>query len=247
MSNADIVIRRADQVEEFEACVQLQAAVWGFAERDLIPRRMFVVASKIGGLVLGAWDGDRLAGFALAFPARRESETYWHSHMVAVAEGYRNLGLGRQLKLHQREEALEQGIPRIEWTFDPLEIKNGYFNLAVLGATASRYYPNLYGSTTSALQAGLPSDRLVAEWHLHSERVSLLAHGVEAPNLPIQAQLEVPAEIQAWKNAGDPRAAELQLRNREALQAAFARGLGAVGYLRRREGGVFLLGRHPRP
>ncbi|MGH9478660.1 MAG: hypothetical protein ACRD1A_05480, partial [Terriglobales bacterium] len=78
-----IDIRALSRVEELEQCVQLQQEAWGFSERDLVPRRMFVVATKIGGLALGAWDGEQLAGFALALPGRRGRQMYWHSHMLA--------------------------------------------------------------------------------------------------------------------------------------------------------------------
>lgn len=241
--NAAIEVRPLTAVAEFAACVGMQSAVWGFAERDLVPRRMFVVAHKIGGQVLGAWAGDQLAGFSLALPGLRRGQAYWHSHMVAVAEPFRDLGLGRRLKLLQREEALKVGIELIEWTFDPLEIKNGYFNIATLGAIARAYHPDLYGLTSSALQAGLPTDRLTAEWWLRSPRVSQRAEGAPMPPAPASAQVEVPAEIADWKAVGDPRAAAVQQRNREAFLAAFAAGLAVVGYMRRREGGVFLLGR----
>ncbi|HVA63493.1 MAG TPA: GNAT family N-acetyltransferase [Terriglobales bacterium] len=242
--SGELPIRPITAVEELEACVEMQSQVWGFGDRDLVPRRMLVVANKIGGLVLGAWDGPRLAGFALALPGNRQGKLYWHSHMLAVAEGYRDRGLGRQLKLRQRQEALTQGIEWMEWTFDPLEIKNGYFNLAGLGAVSRRYYPNLYGQSSSMLQAGLPTDRVVAEWWLRSPRVVALAQGKPVAAAPVAAaRVEVPAEIYAWKRAGDPRAAELQRRNREALLAAFADGLMAVGYARSPQGGVFLLAR----
>ncbi len=95
--------------------------------------------------------------------------------MLAVRKEYRNGGLGRRLKLMQREEALSRGIELIEWTFDPLEIKNAYLNIEKLGAIARRYNINQYGITSSPLQGGLPSDRLIAEWWLRSKRVRIIA------------------------------------------------------------------------
>lgn len=226
-------IRPIIDMAGFAACEHLQEQVWGFKERDLLPRRIFMVAHKIGGLTLGAFEGERLAGFALALPGQRPGQSYWHGHMLAVDAAYRNQGVGRALKLRQREAALEQGIELIEWTFDPLEIKNAYFNFEVLGARSRRYYPNLYGTTSSALQAGLPSDRMVAEWHLRAPCVELIGD---------IRRVEVPASIYAWKAAGDARAAEVQARNREALTAAFAAGWMAVRYERQPSGdGAFLL------
>ncbi len=236
-------IRVLETPEEFETCVALQGRTWGFADRDLVPRRMFVVARKIGGGVLGAYDGEQLVGFALALPAHRPGQTFWHSHMLAVERDYRDRGLGRRLKLAQRERALELGFDLIEWTFDPLEMKNAYFNLESLGAIARHYHPNLYGATTSALQAGLPTDRLTAEWWLRSPRVAALAAGAAPPPpLPVAAEIHVPREVQEWKQAGDPRAAALQERNRAAFLQHFAAGMIAFGCARRPEGSAFLLG-----
>lgn len=236
-----LIIRPAETAAEMEACVQLQKQVWGFADIDLVPRRMFVVARKIGGLVLGAWDGAALAGFALALPGHHPGQTYWHSHMLAVAPEYRGAGLGRELKLRQREQALAQGIELIEWTFDPLEIMNGYFNLTRLGAIARRYHPDFYGQTSSEFQMGLPSDRLTAEWWLRSPRVAALAGNAAPAPVATLGTVEVPAELGAWRKARDPRALAEQTRIREALQAAFASGLAATDYLRRPAGGVFCL------
>jgi predicted GNAT superfamily acetyltransferase len=236
------VIRPITEVEEFEGCVALQSSVWGFADRDLVPRRMFSVAHKIGGQVLGAWSGATLAGFTLAIPGLRDGRVYWHSHMLAVAGEFRNLGLGRRLKLYQRDEALARGIELIEWTFDPLEIMNGYFNLGLLGAVARRYLPNFYGLTSSALQAGLPTDRLSAEWWLRSPTVEAVATGAGAPAPVAKATVMVPAEIHAWKNAGDARALSTQSAIRRELTDAFAGGMAAIGYRRDDHGGYFLLG-----
>src|SRR5512146_2460491 len=101
----------------------------------------------------------------------RGRHSYLHSHMMGVRESYRNAGLGRRVKLFQREDALARGFELIEWTFDPLEIKNAFLNLERLGAIARRYYVNQYGIFSSPLQGGLPTDRLGAEWWLKSKRV----------------------------------------------------------------------------
>src|SRR5436309_9353261 len=174
MSAPQLGIRLCHGIEELEACVHLQKEVWNFSDLDLIPLRLFVVADKIGGQVLGAFDGKNLVGFTLSIPGARNNHPYLHSHMLAVREQYRNLGLGRKLKLAQREDALSRGIELIEWTFDPLEIKNAYLNIERLGAIARRYNINQYGITSSPLQGGLPSDRLIAEWWLKSKRVEKL-------------------------------------------------------------------------
>ena len=179
MSADSLVVRNCHDLEELRACVAVQKEVWNFSDADLVPLRMFVVAAKVGGQVIGGFDGKQLAGFAFAVPGVRDGRPYLHSHMLAVLESYRNSGLGRRLKLAQREEALDRGIDLMEWTFDPLEIKNAYFNIERLGAIARRYTVNQYGLSSSPLQGGLPTDRLVAEWWLKSPRVEGLARGDE--------------------------------------------------------------------
>ena len=124
MSAPDFEVRVCSSLGELGACVQLQKEAWGFADADLVPLRLFVVAGKIGGQVIGGFYGGELAGFALSLPGVRGDRPYLHSHMLAVRERFRNRGLGRRIKLAQREDALARGIELMEWTFDPLEIKN---------------------------------------------------------------------------------------------------------------------------
>src|SRR5271154_6563918 len=166
-----IRIRAVEDAHEMGACVELQQRVWGYSPLDTVPDQVFIVAKKTGGQVLTAYDGDTPVGFALAFAAMRNGLSYLHSHMVGVVEEYQNRGVGRLLKLAQREDALERGVDLIEWTFDPLQLKNAHFNIERLGAIVRHYIPNLYGRTSSPLHAGLPTDRLVAEWWVRSQRV----------------------------------------------------------------------------
>src|SRR5271155_3503973 len=166
-----MVIRSCHELKEFPACVTLQREIWGEEPLEVEPATMFVVAAHTGGQVIGAFDGDELVGFVLAVAAVRDGRAYLHSHMAGVRDGYRNQGLGRKLKLFQREEALGRGITLIEWTFDPLEVRNAHFNLNRLGSVCRKYLPNLYGVTTSPLHRGLRTDRLVAEWDLESPSV----------------------------------------------------------------------------
>ncbi len=226
---SSIVIRKCHALDEMRACVALQKEVWNFSDAELVPLRLFVVAEKIGGQVIGAFRGDEMVGFALA-----------------VRKEYRNAGLGRRIKLFQRDDALARAFELIEWTFDPLEIKNAYLNIVKLGAIARRYTINQYGITSSPLQGGLPTDRLVAEWWLKSKRVqALLCNGSSPPFDPIKA-ITVPAEIYEMKasSEGRRRAQEIQDRNREDFLRAFSEGLAVLGYERDQTGnGKFLLGR----
>ena len=240
-----LVLRHCTTLDEFRACVALQKEVWGFSDVELVPLRIFSLAPKIGGQVVGAWEGETLVGYAMAIPGNRYGHPYLHSHMVAVKEGYRNTGLGRKLKLFQRDDAIARGYELMEWTFDPLEIKNSYFNIERLGAIARRYNVNQYGITESPLQGYLPTDRLVAEWWMNSRRVSTLLAGGR-PTVLVEERIDVPHEIYEWKADAAERshAQEVQTRNRKLLQSAFARGLSCLGYgLDAQGNGRFLLGR----
>lgn len=239
MSVDDAVLRDCTNLDDFRACVELQKEVWGFSDAELVPLRIFSLAPKIGGQVVGAWSGEALIGYAMAIPGNRNGHPYLHSHMLAVKQGYRDIGLGRRLKLYQRDDAIARGYELMEWTFDPLEIKNAYFNLERLGAIARRYNVNQYGITESPLQGSLPTDRLVAEWWLTSRRVTaLLAVGQHAA-IKIEERIEVPREIHDWKGDNHLRskAEGIQARNRYLFETAFARGLSCLGYERSADGG----------
>jgi predicted GNAT superfamily acetyltransferase len=133
----------------------------------------------------------------------------------------------------------------IEWTYDPLEIKNAYLNIEKLGAISRRYNINQYGITSSPLQGGLPSDRLIAEWWLKSKRVETLLTTGKNPAISAESKIEVPRQIYDWKATAESRgkAQQVQERNRERFLRTFAAGLSVLGYERDAEGdGRFLLG-----
>jgi predicted GNAT superfamily acetyltransferase len=206
--------------EQFLEVVQLQRTIWGFEDIDLLPVRFFVVASKIGGQVFGAYDGAKMAGFCLAIPGVKPGgKAYLHSHMLGVLPEYQNSGLGRRLKLHQKDEALTRGIDLIEWTFDPLEIKNAYFNIERLGAVVRRYSRNQYGTTSSQLTGGLPTDRCTAEWWITKPRV----------RGPVSEGIRLPADIAAIRRDDPARALALQGEMAAQFEDAFARGLTVIG------------------
>lgn len=241
-----ITIRKCESIQEFTSCVALQKEVWNFDDVDLVPLRLFVVGQKIGGQIIGAFDGAELVGFVFSIPGARGGRSYLHSHMLAVRDSLRNLGLGRRMKLAQRADALQRGFELVEWTFDPLEIKNAHLNLVRLGAIARRYSVNHYGESSSPLQGGLPTDRLVAEWWLKSNRVVNLIDCGQAPQFRVESTIQVPAEIYAWKASAADRskAVEVQKRNRQEFLRQFPQGLAALGYETDAAGnGKFLLGR----
>ena len=248
---------------EFQACVQLQLDTWGYDSREMLPRKGFQLASLIGGQVFGAFDTDlplgpsgshaaQMIGYAMAMSGIKshpgaQPTPYLHSHMLAVLPAYRNQGLGARLKHAQRLEALSRGITHMEWTFDPLEIKNSYLNLVKLGATVREYRENFYGPSQSRLQAGLPTDRLLAVWQMDSPRVEAALAGRPAAAFTVEKRIELPAAIYEWKASESEqdhaRALDVLLRNRALFQEAFRQGLAILGFRRDTDSnGIFELG-----
>jgi len=240
-----IRIESLTELEQFDRCVELQNEVWAYELSGMMTQKVFLLASQIGGQVLGAFDGETLVGYAMSLPGVRNSHAYLHSHHLAVLPDWRNFGVGRRLKLAQRDDAIARGFELMEWTFDPLEIRNSHLNFSKLGAISRRYKPNFYGASSSPLHGGLPTDRIYAEWWLKSDRVTRVLAG-EAPVANVTEHVDVPAEIYAWKASEEerPKALEVQARNAAALESAFARGLAVIGYERNEAGdGRFLLGK----
>ena len=227
--NVGIEIRKCETVEEFRRCVEIEREVWGESDLEMEPYTTFVLANQTGGQVLGAFDGDSMVGFAMAVAGLRKGQAYLHSHMTGVIASHRNRGVGRRLKLQQRDEALGRGLRRIEWTFDPLETQNAHFNFNRLGAIARKFIANFYGVTTSPLHRGLPTDRLLVEWGLDSRRAvaaiqELVRDPVEAPG-----KIVLPVELEEWKKTGDARLGEVQARMREEFLEWFAKGYAVIG------------------
>lgn len=233
--------------EEMKVCVALQQRVWGYDPIDTVPDQICIVAAKTGGHVLVAYDQDQPIGFALAFAATRPGQNYLHSHMVAVLENYQNRGVGRLLKLAQREDALARGFDLIEWTFDPLQLKNARFNINRLGAIIRQYVPNLYGRTSSHLHAGLPTDRLVAQWWVRSARVANILNISSGPQHPPHASnghstaVSIPANIRDICRDDPPAAQKIQSSIREQFTSHFARGLAVVAFDLNSQHGAYLL------
>ncbi len=209
--------------EHFRELEILQKTIWGYEDIEVLPVRFFVVAVKVGGQVFGAFDDGTLVGFLLAIPGLKpDGRPYLHSHMMGVLPEYRNRGIGRHLKMRQRDDAIARGIELIEWTFDPMQLKNAWFNIEGLGAIVRRYVRNQYGISTSALQGGLPTDRLIAEWWVTMEKF----------RPPVVERIRV----------GEERSLEAQEKMAHHFEAAFARGLAVFGIVREPHSIEYLLG-----
>jgi predicted GNAT superfamily acetyltransferase len=165
-----IIIRDIREISELLEVEQVQKDVWGIADREVFPALALVPMIELGAVLVGAFDGDRMAAFVFGFPGLEDGRVILHSDMLAVRPDYRSHGLGYKLKLAQRERALAKGIDTITWTFDPLQSLNAHLNFEKLGVTANRYSVNYYGQTTSFLHR-TGTDRLWVTWLLNSKRV----------------------------------------------------------------------------
>lgn len=234
---AQIEIRACHTVEEFKRCVALERQVWQCEDIDVTPVPVYIVAEHSGGHVLGAYAGEELVGFILATPGYRPGQVFMYSHMAAVLPAYQNQGIGWRLKLAQRADALARGIELAVWTFDPLESRNAYFNLARLGVVVRKYSTDLYGPTTSPLHAALPTDRLWAEWWLRAARVEAILAGKTWSKNPDAKRIRVPGNVGELRRS-DRAAAERLLREvREQFTHWLGQGYAAVGFEREASGG----------
>ena len=247
-----IVVRDLEDVSEIREVERLQKEVWGIDDREVFPSLAMVPMREVGGVLIGAFDGERMIGFVFGFPGIENGRVILHSDMLAVSPEYRSRGVGYKLKLAQREKALAKGIDTITWTFDPLQALNAHLNISRLGAIGVSYRVNYYGETTSFLHR-TGTDRLWVTWLLNSARVkeriasgsvsktpalsdipALLRVGVdEAPITrlvdPPDSQsiaIEIPKDI----NRLIEKDAVLAIRWREATRNAFTKAM-AGGYV----------------
>jgi predicted GNAT superfamily acetyltransferase len=255
----EITIRRAESVADYRACQIAQRQAWGITEDGyVVPVATMVGANLHGGLVLGAFlpTGEAVA-LTFAFLGRIDGNLCLYSQLTGVVPGYQSRGLGYQIKLMQRDFARAEGIDRIAWAFNPLQAGNAHFNLSRLGASAGRFVANMYGERTDALNASVPTDRLIVEWSTTSERSVRVApdeaaalprliqtndesHGLLTPirvsqevemNEP-RLLLEVPHDIATLKRDAPQLAERWRIVVGEAFQCAFEAGYQAVHFLR---------------
>lgn len=165
-------LRKLTTSDEFRQVFELEQAIWGYGSlEDTVPVVMLLVSARIGGLVIGAFDGDRMVGFVYALPGIRDGKPLQWSHMLGVVPDYRDAGLGWRLKAEQRRAVMASGLDLIAWTYDPLQAANAHLNFTKLGAKAREYHLDAYPGSSSTLHAGTPTDRFIAEWWLRSKRV----------------------------------------------------------------------------
>jgi predicted GNAT superfamily acetyltransferase len=226
----DIQIRKCATLPDFHRCVEIQRQVWRESDLETEPYVTFVVAHQTGGQVLGAFDGDTMVGFSMSLVGLHGTAPYLHSHMTGVLAAHRDRRVGRLLKLFQRDEALSRDIRLVEWTFDPLEIRNAHFNFNRLGGICRKIIPNFYGVTSSPLHRGLPTDRLLVEWQLDTKRVIAAISDLTREPEDAPATIRLPPELEDWsKSQQTDRLVELQSRIREEFQHWFAKQYAITG------------------
>ncbi len=239
-------IREATSLQDLDEAGLIQREVWNLEDLEIVGRIQLKAVQHAGGSVLiGEGENGEIGGFAYALPAFVKGETFWHSDMLAVRPAFRGTGMGRALKWAQRKEALQRGIRRITWTFDPMQAGNAHLNLELLGATAGEYLRNFYGITTSALHHGLPTDRLLADWDLCSPRVVARSQGQWPEPMPARARVAIPPDWNRLVKDEPGRAQAEQHRVAGELSAGLERGLVIQGF--DKGGAAYLLSPRPEP
>jgi predicted GNAT superfamily acetyltransferase len=239
MDEMPITIRRAESPADYAACQEAQRRAWGLADEGyVVPVATMVGAQHHGGLVLGAFLPDATAvGLSFAFLGRVGQQWCLYSQLTGVVPGYQGRGLGAKIKEIQRDHARSIGLDFIAWSFDPLQAGNAHFNLHRLGASAGRYLENMYGFRTDALNLGVPTDRLIAEWPVTPGARSpiegigwpRLVEGPDEPKVeefdPVAGSpillVEIPADIRRIRSEDPARAERWRSTISKALAAAF--------------------------
>jgi predicted GNAT superfamily acetyltransferase len=256
MSLDGVTLRCLSSTEDFEACVDLQRAVWGRDFSDVVPLSILKINQKVGGVSAGAFRIDgRLIGFVWGMTGVRGGRPFHWSHMLGVAPEARDLKLGERLKWFQRDLLLPLGVEEVEWTYDPLEARNAHLNLNKLGVEVREYVEEMYaGESWSELARGIGTDRFIVRWPIASPRVEAFRRGApagqdaafagspivgveaaaEAVPMPDDAEVrvEIPADVQAIKAERPDLAAAWRTSTRRAFVHYFAHGYRVAAYLR---------------
>lgn len=269
--NGSIILRDIESVAEMRAVEDLQIAVWGDDERDIVPLNQFAAARHLGGTLIGAFDDEKIVGFVYGFYGHLHGHIVHHSHMLGVLPAYRRHNLAFKLKLAQREQVLRDGLTdRITWTFDPLQSLNAHFNFAKLGVVSDTYKVNVYGEAGASFLHRNGTDRFLVTWLIDSERVKDRIAGAPADpgrlsnavtlitnsesGMPETAaneddlstaerlSVEIPADINSVESADFETARKWRQETRSAFTRALASGFVVTEYfLRNERTGSYLL------
>ena len=259
-------------LQDFAGVVDLEREIWGPGYDEVVPVPILTVTVMRGGILIGAFDEDRMIGFVYSLPGIKHGKPTQWSHMAGVLDAFRSAGVGYQLKILQRERTLAMGLGLIEWTYDPMQALNAHLNFAKLGVVAEEYEVNVYGESTSPLHKGNPTDRFVAEWRVGDARVAERVRGA-APLAPVltvepavraraagewlepaaidlsldakRISVEIPTGFTQLLTAEPDLALAWRMATREIFTTYFARGYRAVEFFldRGARKGAYLLTR----
>lgn len=238
----EVEIRPAETRDEFIACVDLQRDIWGHGFSDVVPLSMLQITAKMKGIVTGAFGpGGTLYGFVYGVTGIRYGELAHWSHMLAVRPGARDQGIGRRLKLAQRQELRAAGVRTMYWTYDPLVARNAHLNLNLLGATVDEFVQDMYGESDSELHQ-LGTDRFIVKWDLtgagerNAERAERQVDGARAARAGSSAVN--PDAAASWHPAGAPDETRpvlgagadepIPLPDADVIEVVIPRDIGAV-------------------
>jgi predicted GNAT superfamily acetyltransferase len=166
-----IVYRDLTTLDQFAQVVDLERVIWGPGYEEVVPVPILTVTAMRGAILIGAFDGGRMIGFVYSMAGIKDGRAMQWSHMLGVLDEFRSAGVGRELKLLQRERTLAMGLDLVEWTYDPMQAMNAHLNFAKLGVVVEEYEENVYGESSSPLHGGNPTDRFVAEWWVRKPHV----------------------------------------------------------------------------
>ena len=260
-----IVIRNFESHADYDACLTLQRATWGDDFRDLVAPAMLMIATKVGGLAAGAFEKDgSLAAFVFGLTGQRDGRPVHWSHMLAVRDDLRDQGIGRRLKLYQRDRLLEIGVERVFWTFDPLVARNAHLNLNRLGTQVNEYVQDMYGDPMGKTETVIGTDRLVVSWDIAAERrfpkpspqslsgpivtadVAQRGSSAPSPGLPDvdEVRVEIPQDIQSLKDQSPDAAWAWRVTTRRALVHYLARRYSVRGLAKDADAGRYFYAMH---
>jgi chorismate synthase len=267
-----VTVRPLSSPSEFEAVEEVQMSAWGMGARAATPKEVMIAINDNGGLVLGAFDGKRVVGFALTLVGHRAGTVYMYSHMTGVAKEFQSKGIGYLVKRKQREISLKRGFPFIAWTFDPIIARNAYFNFKKLGVIARNYLPDYYGPMNDSINVGWPTDRFLCEWYIEPEQLRKVrsyarlplseAHVVikkrgREPDVFCQdwkidvsgarALVDIPDDVVDLKRRHPEEGRRWREATGETFKAYFAAGYSAVALLKGKDGLRYLLAKADLP
>lgn len=267
-----ITVRELESPKEFEQAEEVQMSAWGMGPRGAAPKEAMIAINDNGGLVLGAFDGKKMVGFALTLVGYKAGKAYMYSHMTGVVKEYQSKGIGYLIKQKQREISLQRGFPFIAWTFDPIIARNAYFNFNKLGVISRNYLVDYYGPMNDSINAGWPTDRFLCEWFIEPElqrrvrsfarrrlddALVLIDKRVSGPyslchewHIDVSAEaalVDIPSDVVSLKLKQPEEGRRWREATREIFQTYFAAGHTAVALLERKGELQYLLARADLP